>query len=152
MSPTAHLIQGSLSGAVLYPFIGYNAIIVGISTVAIDTDHYIEYYLDTKQFNIAGMFERHEIIVANLDNFLGLNLFHTIECYLLLFILAQLYPQVSWILCGFLFHHLFDQLLLTQKHKPFARAFSIFEYFIRKRIGNYHTSVYEVMEKNNQLI
>ncbi len=145
MSPTVHLIQASVSTAILYPFIGDKAFIVGGSIVAIDIDHFIEYYRDTGKLDIKGFFKHHEILLHNLDNYLGINLFHTVECYIILFLATPYFPDAAWILSGFLFHHLFDQIQLIKMRKPFARAFSVVEYFIRKQKGNYYTSINEVL-------
>lgn len=145
MSPTVHLIQGITGGIILYPAIGEKAIIFGVSVVVIDIDHFIEYYTDTRKFSIKGLFEYHNVLLKNLDGYLGLNLFHTIECYIILFCLGLFLPSVNFILMGFLFHHLFDQIQLCVLHKPFARAFSIVEYLIRRK--NYFTTISHVLKK-----
>lgn len=143
MSPTAHLIQGAAGAAILYPFIGGKAFIFGVSVVAIDLDHVVEYYRDTRSLDLKGFFKYHEILSNNLDNYLGLNLFHTIECYIILFFIGLALPDAYLVLFAFLFHHLFDQIKLTWMRKPFARAFSIVEYFIRRK--KYHTSLMEIL-------
>ncbi len=145
MSPTVHVIQGLSGTAALYPFIGIKAIIFGVSVIVIDLDHFIEYYTDTRRFSIKGLFEYHNILLKNLDGYLGLNLFHTIECYIVLFFLGLFLPDTNFVLMGFLFHHLFDQIQLSILHKPFARAFSITEYLIRRK--NYFTTISQVLEK-----
>ena len=76
--------------------------------------------------------------------YLCINLFHTIESYLLLLFLAGSFPVLYYVLSGFLFHHLFDQVYLTKYKLPFVRAFSILEYFIRKK--NRITSIQEMLE------
>lgn len=132
MGPAFHIMQGAISGAVLYPFAGGYAVIFGVSVVGIDLDHFLEYYIDRRRLDIRGMIEYHDILLHNLDGYLGLNLFHTIECYLLLFVMGLYFPMVDFILLGFLFHHLLDEIQLIKMKKPFVRAFSIAEYFIRK--------------------
>lgn len=146
MSPTVHLIQGMAGCVLLYPAIAEKAIIFGMSVVMIDIDHFIEYYIDTRKFSIKGLFEYHNILLKNLDGYLGLNLFHTIECYIILFYLGLFLPDVNFVLMGFLFHHLLDQIQLSILHKPFARAFSITEYLIRRK--KYFTTISQVLEKN----
>ncbi len=148
MSPTAHLIQGAAGAAILYPFIGGKAFIFGVSVVAIDLDHFVEYYRDTLSIDLKGFFEYHNILSNNLDNYLGLNLFHTIECYIILFFAGLILPDLHLILYGFLFHHLFDQIKLTWMKRPFARAFSIIEYFIRRK--HYYTSLRELLAKKKK--
>ena len=148
MSPTVHLIQGAAGAAILYPFIGGKAFIFGVSVVAIDLDHFVEYYRDTLSIDLKGFFEYHNILSNNLDNYLGLNLFHTIECYIILFFAGLILPDLHLILYGFLFHHLFDQIKLTWMKRPFARAFSIIEYFIRRK--HYYTSLRELLAKKKK--
>ena len=131
-SPAVHVAQSVGSAVVLYPAWGENAIIFGAAIILMDTDHILEYVKDTKNIKPKGFFVYHDILLKNLDKgYLGFNLFHTIECYLLLLWLGQLYPAFYYILGGFLFHHLFDQVSLTKQKHPFARAFSIPEYLIR---------------------
>ena len=152
MKPTVHLIQGALSSAILYPYIGNKAFIFGVSVVMIDLDHFIGYYKDTGRLNVKGLLEYHKLLLDNLDNLFGFNLFHTMECYIALFIGSLYFPDMIWILLGFLFHHLFDQIQLINLKRPFARAFSIVEYFIRKKRNSYYTSVIEVLENQRKLL
>lgn len=148
MSPTVHLIQGAAGAAILYPFIGGKAFIFGVSVVAIDLDHIVGYYRDTRRLDLKGFFEYHEILNNNLDNYLGLSLLHTIECYIILFFISLALPNAYLVLFAFLFHHLFDQIKLTWMRKPFARAFSIIEYFIRRK--HYYTSLKEILKKKKK--
>ena len=144
------MAQGIGSTALLYPFIGENAVIFGLSVVLIDIDHIIQYVDDTKNLNPKGFFAYFNFIDNNLINgnmgkkYLCINLFHTIESYLLLLFLAGSFPVLYYVLSGFLFHHLFDQVYLTKYKLPFVRAFSILEYFIRKK--NRITSIQEMLE------
>ncbi len=149
-SPTVHMAQGIGSTAVLYPFIGENAVVFGLSVILIDIDHIIQYVDDTKNLNPKGFFLYFNFLDSYIRNrtidkdYLCINLFHTIECYLLLLLLAGSFPVLYYVLFGFLFHQLFD--LITQiKYKiPQFRAFSIIEYFIRKK--NKINSVHEILE------
>lgn len=131
--------------AVLYPVLEENAIVFGASILLIDTDHIFEYVADTKNFHPKGLFVYDDIRILNLDkNFKVLHLFHTIECYLFLFWVAHIYPVFYYVLSGFLFHHLFDQISLIRLKIPFMRAFSILEYIILKRKKSYITSIREL--------
>lgn len=149
MRPAFHIIQGAISGTVLYPIAGAYAIVIGVSVVGIDLDHFLEYYIDRRRLDIRGMIEYHDILLNNLDGYLGLNLFHTIECYLLLFVLGLFFPMANFILLGFLFHHLFDEIQLIKMKKPFVRAFSIIEYFIRK--PHYFTTLGAKLENRKMI-
>lgn len=143
MRPKAHIYQGVLSTCILYPIIGKKAFIFGASVILIDLDHVIDYYWYTGKLSIKGFFEYYEFIKENMDNFLGLNVFHTIECYIILFLSGFFFDDLHFVLMGFLFHHLFDQIQLIMWKKPFARAFSIIEFIIRKPY--YETSIHDVL-------
>lgn len=94
----------------------------------------MEYYLDTKNLNPKGFFVYHAIIVKNLDKgYLGLNVFHTIECYVAMLLLALWQPVFYYIAFGFFIHHLLDQIFLIKMKHPFARALSIVEYSLRRK-------------------
>lgn len=148
MSPKVHTAQGLIGGICLYPFIGfYNCLAFAASVVLIDIDHIFEYYLDTKRLDLKGFFHYHDILFCNIKNknFLGLNIFHTIEFYIFIFILAYFYFSIFyWILLGCIFHHIFDQIQLINKKNFFARAFSVIEYLIRKKSGKYLTSIHQL--------
>ena len=149
-SPTVHIAQGIGSTAVLYPFIGENAVVFGLSVILIDIDHIIQYVDDTKNLNPKGFFVYFNVLDNYVKNrniekdYLCINLFHTIECYLLLLLLAGLFPVLYYVLFGFLFHHLFDQIYMIKNKILYCRAFSILEYFIRKK--NKITSIHEMLE------
>ena len=150
-SPTVHIAQGIGSTAVLYPFIGENAVVFGLSVILIDIDHIIQYVDDTKNLNPKGFFIYFNFLNSHLRNrnidkdYLCINLFHTIECYLLLLFLAGSFPVLYYVLFGFLFHHLFDQIYMIKNKILYCRAFSILEYFIRKK--NKITSMRKIFER-----
>lgn len=133
MTPKVHVIQGLAGGALIYPYSPADAAVFASATVLIDTDHFLEYYMATKRLDLKGLFDYHGKLVDNLDGFLGLNVFHTLELYLLIFISSFYYPVMGTVLMAFLFHHLFDQIALSYMGRPFARAFSFFEYLYRKQ-------------------
>ncbi len=151
-SLAVHVAQSIGSTAVLYPFVGENAVVLGLSVILIDIDHIIQYVDDTKNLSPKGFFIYNNLLTYNLlqknidKDYLCINVFHTIECYLLLLFFAGSFPVLYYVLFGFLFHHLFDQIYLIEKEIPFIRAFSIPEYFIRKK--NKITSMREVLQVN----
>ncbi len=129
-----HIAQSVCSGILLCPWIGQNAVPFGLAIVLIDVDHLLEYYLDTKNLNPRGFFVYHAIVVKNLDKgYLGLNIFHTIECYILLLILAGWFPIFYYVVFGFFTHHVLDQIFLIRLKHPFARALSVVEYCVRRK-------------------
>ena len=145
--PSVHIAQSIGSTAVLYPIIGGDSAIFGLSVVLIDLDHFFEYVYNTKNLNPKGCLVYHDILRKNCNkNFLHIHLFHTIEFYLLLLILAGSFPILYYVLSGFLFHHLFDQITLINRGRTFERAFSILEYFVRRK--NHITSMNRIFQGN----
>jgi len=149
-SPRTHLIQSVTSSALLYPVIGAQAVTFGLSVIFIDLDHIVKYILDTKSYSAKGFFLYYKLLEQNLDmEIYVLNLFHTVECWLILLFLGNVYPTCHYILLGFLFHYSFDICGLIKKGKAFVRAFSLFEYFIKKRDSRYLTNIRELLEEES---
>ncbi|GJQ57651.1 MAG: hypothetical protein D8M57_00230 [Candidatus Scalindua sp. AMX11] len=150
-SPKVHVIQSLTASALLYPAIGVNVIPFGLATVFIDLDHVIEYANDTRSLNILGFFPYSRFMGQNAGkNFLALNIFHTFEFYLFVFMLATIFPLFYYVLSGFLFHHMADQVFLIKIGKPFVRAFFVIEYFIRRRNSEYAISIKDILKKEKK--
>ena len=132
MSPKFHAAQGAVSAAVLYPLIGSDAIIFGLAVFLIDLDHIIPFVRDCKSLNIKRFFKYHRA-VPEIPDYLALAWFHTLEFFLLLFILG-FWRTVFWvILAACLFHISFDVVKAFQMGKPNIRVFSFVEYLIRRK-------------------
>ena len=142
-----HVIQGAAAAVVLYPFFGGDALLVGVSMVAIDVDHAIEYYHATRKLTLSGIYQLRDLGLAHLDEVIGLNIFHTLESHFVLFLLAKLVsPKFGFVLAGFALHHVFDQIYLARLGYPFARALSIVEYFVRYR---HRTTMKQLANRNS---
>ncbi len=134
MMPKNHLFISVISTGALYPFWGTkSALAFGLANFFIDLDHYIEYVLVSGKSDLKGMFLLHEEAIKDFKGLLGLNIFHTIECYTIVFLFSFLWhPVCYFILGGLFFHHICDEIDLVRAGYPFARAFSFLEYFIRR--------------------
>lgn len=146
----AHSIQAAITTAALYPAVEERAFLVGAAIVAIDTDHYIPYVMETGRYDVRGMFRYYDVLAKNMDGYLGLSLFHTIECYVVLFLLGKyVSAEFNYALIGFLFHHALDQIYFSLVlRRPFGRVFSIAEYYARKK--HYHTTLCSVMKEREK--
>ena len=51
-----HTVQSVVTSAVLYPFIGNNAVAFGLSVIFIDIDHVVDYILQTRSLKVFGVF------------------------------------------------------------------------------------------------
>ena len=131
VSPKFHLAQGAVSTAVLFPFLGWDALVFGLTVFFIDLDHVIPFVRDCKSVNIRKFFAYHDKVPLT-PNFLALAVFHTLEFQLLLLGLGFLWP-ICWVmLAACLFHIFFDVVKCIQMRKPFLRVYSLTEYFLRR--------------------
>ncbi len=132
-SPQTHLVQSAVSFGVLYPAVGMDAAYFSAAIIFIDLDHVIEFFMDTKSLNPFGFFSYYGILEKHLTTrWLGINVFHTLEFYGVLSLLAWFWnPSIWYALGGFLFHHASDQYSLIRRGMPWARVFSFVEFFIR---------------------
>jgi hypothetical protein len=122
--------------------------------VLIDIDHYWDFLHRNgfKDYSIKRMFAYHSVLFNRYlhhPGFLGLSVFHTAEFLLLFFLAAVVYDSTVMmvIFWGMLFHLVLDVLYLVKYGAVFKRAFSIVEYFVRKRsmvrCGLFPDSVYQ---------
>lgn len=128
----AHIVQATAVSAILLPFLKGDAIVMFLSMIFIDVDHYLDYVAVCKRTDVRGMFKFHEFI-RNSKSVYAFSLFHTVEVFLLLLVLG-LWSWYFWlILSGFLIHFTFDFYSLYKKDAVFSRAFSIIEYVVIRR-------------------
>jgi len=137
MKASYHVVCGGIASLVLIPVLGTDSAVFFVSSVLIDSDHYLDYVCrnEFKDFSPKRMFTFHDLLEEKVKdkNFLGLSIFHTVECFLSLYIIAELTGLAVFmvILWGFLFHLALDLIYLYRRGVLFSRAFSIVEYVIR---------------------
>ncbi len=145
-----HTIQSLAASAALYPVMGENIIPFGLACIFIDLDHVVQYVHDTRSLRIKGVFPFSRLIESNLDkNFLSLSVFHTIEFFALVFTLGLFHPLFMYVLAGLAFHMSADIMHLKRLNNVFVRAFSLLEYFIRKKNPRNITSIYQLIQHKN---
>ncbi|MFC2016649.1 hypothetical protein ACFLUF_02930 [Chloroflexota bacterium] len=137
MKSQYHVLSGGIAGLLLIPVLGVNSAIFWASSVLIDGDHYLDYLYRNgfKDFSVKRMFTFYELLSRKRarKDFVGLNVLHTVEFLLLVYIASAL---TSWIwlkavFWGMLFHMVFDLGYLYWQGRLFRRAFSIIEYVVR---------------------
>lgn len=137
MKPQYHIVSGGVAASLLIPVLGVNSVVFWASSVLIDGDHYLDYLYRNgfKDFSVKRMFTFHELLFTRgqEQNFLGLNIMHTVEFLLLLYAVATFTGStlVMAALWGMLFHMVVDVIYLYRQGRLFRRAFSIVEYAIR---------------------
>lgn len=136
-----HLIIGGIAVIIISPFWGvWRALLFWGAEVLIDADHYWDYLWRSKFKDWSGwrMFRYYEIITerGHNKNFLGFSLLHTAEVFALVYLLAQYWSYVFFITIfwGMVFHIFLDMIWLAKNKLFFARAYSIVEYWIRKKL------------------
>lgn len=125
---------------VLYPHWGlWRVLLFWGAEVLIDADHYWDYLWRSKFQDWSGwrMFRYYDRITEHLydKNFLGFSLLHTAEVFTLVYLLASYwnYTFFMTIFWGMVFHLVLDMIWMAHYKKFFGRAYSIIEYWFRKR-------------------
>lgn len=140
MKLTHHIIYGGIASLCLFPKMGFLCGVFWAASVLIDIDHYIDFLCRNRfaDFSLKKMFAYSGAIVKwnARPGLLGLSIFHTVEAIVIIY-LASLWLNshiMKAIFWGMVFHMILDILFLLKIGALFCRAFSFFEYFIRKKI------------------
>ncbi len=140
MTLTRHLAATGVAAAALSPWwSGPELLVFAIGSVLIDVDHYFLYVVRTGRFDIGGMF-RYFADLQHIEHsipYVGLCLFHTLDFFLLVGIVAAWYQPMRPLLAGLIFHFFIDLYDLWRKGVLFIRAFFIIEHAIRRRQPGY---------------
>jgi hypothetical protein len=140
MTLKQHLAYTGAAAAALTPFLGGEHIaLFAIGAVLIDVDHYLLYIQRRRNFSVTGMFRyfRELQTVQSTIPYVGLCLFHTIDFFILLGVLAISYPLFFPLLTGCLYHFCLDLFDLKRKGVLTIRPFFLMEHLIRRRSKGY---------------
>lgn len=140
MNLREHVILGGAAAAALSPVLGaQDSAVFWAASVLIDVDHYWEYVSRNRfrNWSFRKTFEFHRVLFPRIRDreFLALNLFHTAEWFLLVY-LAAVWLGAGAIFAAFwgmLFHLGLDVTRLAWCRATFSRALSALEYWIRRR-------------------
>ncbi len=138
MLPKTHILFGAIFSLLLFSlfpnFIGLTgAIIIFLSSVLIDFDHYMYYIYKKKNLNLRRSYlwflnSKKEIISMKEEERekykFSLLIFHGIECWILLLFLLFINRVFLFILIGILVHMTLDFIELYQNKVPFYIKFS----------------------------
>jgi len=140
MSPTAHVVYGGAAAAVIYPLAGMYSLIFWAASFLIDIDHYLDYVYHNgfTDLSFKKMFDYNNALDRFWFNpaFLNLEIFHTIEFILPLYLLTVWTGSAVLlaVFFGFIFHIALDMVYLYGNGIFFMRAYSVTEYLIRRRM------------------
>ena len=140
MTLTQHLALTGAAAAALAPFAGPGELaLFAVGGVLIDVDHYFLYMLRRRNFSVPGMFRYFNELqpIQSSIPYVGLCIFHTIDFFILLGLLAIVYPSVIYLLAGCLFHFCIDLFDLRRKCILTIRPFLLIEHLIRRRASGY---------------
>jgi len=146
MLPKTHMYIGILFSIILYfifPAIGFFGIlVVFLSSVLIDIDHYAIYVYRNKDWSLKKAFDWFigfkELRKKSKKKWVSpISILHTIEVLFLISILAIYNQFVFLILIGFLFHSICDILEMGYKNELYGR-----EFFFMNYIMNYNNEKY----------
>jgi hypothetical protein len=135
-----HVILGGGAAGVLTPILGgEGGAVFWASAVLVDVDHYWDFLYRSgfRSWSPRKMFAFHHALFprAGRQDFLALNLFHTVE-FLVFVYLVGAWLGSGAVLAAFLglvFHLGLDLTRLAMHRAMFARALSVIEYVIRRR-------------------
>lgn len=113
MRETVHVIFSFLLGVVLFPFVGWNALLVFLAASLLDIDHFLWYYLEFREVS----FRKCRALVQKLGKqrkikqyrYL-LSVFHTWELVLALAALSIVFGWAFYLFSGVAFHLLLDTI------------------------------------------
>jgi len=141
MNLKQHLLATGTCAAAMTPFYHTADILLfAAGGILIDLDHQLFYYVRTGRHDIAGMFRYfREDVDKNLAAipYLGICIFHTVECLAAVAAISLYFPPLRYLLAGLVFHMLLDICDLVRLKIPFIRAYSFIEHLVRRRQQGY---------------
>jgi hypothetical protein len=140
MTLTQHVAATAVVAVPLSTFLGVGEMVIfAVGSILIDVDHYLFYVARTGRYGIRGMFRYFTALqpVQRMIPYVGVCIFHTVDFFLLVSILAYWYPVLLPLLAGMLFHFIMDVIDLNRKGIPFIRAYFLIEHFMRRRDDGY---------------
>jgi hypothetical protein len=134
-----HVILGGGAAAALTPVLGApDSLIFFASSVLIDVDHYWDYLQrnEFRDWSWRKTFEFHRAMFAKVHapDFLGLNLFHTAEWFVTVWMAGAWLGSSALfaVLFGMAYHLVLDVAFLARHGVTFKRALSVIEYHVRR--------------------
>jgi len=131
MYPQTHLIIGIAFTIILFPFFGFFSLLILLSSILIDTDHYVAYMIHKKSLNLRKAFNWFSTRKWKKEINHPFVFFHFIEVLLIFFILGFRFILFFYIFLGFILHIPFD-LIKEIKLNMFRLEKYSFLYYLAK--------------------
>ena len=122
MNVSVHFFVSLICSAILFPFFGWFSILFFVGSFLIDFDHYLDYAISKKDWNLRNSYLFHKNY--NGPKTVRLDVFHTFEFWFLLLVLSFFSRIVLFFSLGVLLHMLMDLHNLTLK-KKISKSFSV---------------------------
>jgi hypothetical protein len=145
MYPKYHIILGGLVTILIYlisQITLFQAVIIFLSSFLIDFDHYIIYAIKKKDLSLKNarnyFYEKKDLWLnaskEQRKNFKHLVIiFHGIEFWVILIILAQFHTIFYFILTGIIIHMFLDYIDMIHLSAPFYTKFSQIKVYLRNK-------------------
>jgi len=131
MLPKAHALFGVVFSLILYFIFNIgltNSLIVFLSSILIDVDHYLHYLISKRDSNLKNAFYwnkklplRHKPIM---------HILHSVEFLVILAIFSFFFPILTFILLGFIFHSILDLIDMAAHKEIGGREFFLSRYIL----------------------
>lgn len=131
---TPHIIVGIIVSFLLYPIYGLNVLIILISNILIDVDHYLWYIFRIKKYNLINAFNFYKDRKLRKKYGRILHIFHTSEILAILIILSFYNKFFFLILMGVVIHLILDVIYEFKMYikNNDVRIWSFLEFLIIK--------------------
>ena len=140
MNLSVHMITSIIGMIILYPFIGLHSLWFFVGGFLIDTDHYLYNIFKFKTLSIKKAYRYYFYKEGRGTGNFHLHIFHTVEFWLLMIIMAFLtraYPLFFYMFtitfAGMILHVALDFIDLFRKDIIDVRAISILQWLLRTK-------------------
>jgi len=145
MFPRIHILVGAIISLLIYlifPITILQTLILFLSSFLIDVDHYLLYVFITKDISLKrsiNYYYNHrskwlKLTIEERREFKRFSfIFHSIECWLILLILAQFHTIFYFILLGIAIHMILDYTEIKHLKEPFYQKFSIVYLYLKNK-------------------
>jgi len=135
MFPKWHILLGIIFSILLYILFKitlFQTLLVFLSSVLIDIDHYLFFVKRKKEFSLKKAFNWHKKLVGKQHKPI-MHVFHTIEFVTLILILSFFWDIFVFVLIGILFHSIIDIIDMFYNKWYGLREFSLIRYLLKDK-------------------
>ena len=134
MLPKWHILFGAIFSMLVYFIFNINLFqvsLIFLASIFIDFDHYLFYVFRKKDFNLKRAYIWHKSLPK--DHKPLMQIFHTIEFFIIIFLLSFIWIGFLFILIGLLLHSIIDLIDMIYSKKFNGREFSLIRYLVRDK-------------------